>query len=790
MAAAGSIPNTTGRTERLLTQAVAHSSQPADQATAEPGPAARPAIRPLPPLLWTLLTLTAGLLLVQRRDPVTSTTLAVGALAVPMLGYERVFRRWFPGFGARSAALAGGVTLALWCLLEFLLVLIGHTTAPEAQAVLLAVILLPVFALAPPSGRGALDALQVIGSLRVGLRSAGLILVVAVPALAGALVIEHAQHIASGELSPTNAFGVFWLGMALVYLPLAFAVLFAWRVPVALRGIAVGAVSYLPTFVRSPLKVFNFDEYGHLGEARQIIFFGKLFQPDSTVPIGAKYPGFETLVVGIARLTGLPIVAAGQLCILACHIVVVLSLLGIAAIVHQGSVRAAMLAGLLYAVSPQFVQFDALFSYETFALPLFMLMLLTCMAGLTARHSSRQRRRYTGLGVFFLLALLITHHLTTIVLGGALVLAAVTFGITALHRRRVDRPSARAAGWVGRRLALAGIGVVLLVFGYAVAVGADLPAYLGAFPRSAYLGVRSFLGLSRSVNVSTATTYDQRQGATRALFQGTALPTYERLVGIAVQVVLVAICLWVCWRLRRRLTPWLGLAILLAGCYFASLPLSFISVASSGAHRTWAFTFIGVALVASRIAVLSDPALVVDRPSRARALAGTVGMVLLVGAVLMSSYATSVNLYSRFPGPYVMGADGRDDTSDVQRSATWLLDAAGPGAKILSTRRTAMVFTAVSTAQLVAYPGWQIFYPPTQPNASWIELLRSTGAQYLVVDDRLDSAIPTQSYFKPTELPAPSTPLPVASVEKFKQSSWLQEVHADGHIVIYRLIDS
>lgn len=749
--------------------------------------------RPLAFAFWTLLVLVAGLLLVQWRNPATSTVLTIGALALPMLGYDRVFRLWFPGSALRSAALGAGLTLAAWSVAEFLLVLALQTTAPAAQAGVLALILAPVFWLCPPTARATLDGLQVIGSVRVGLRSAGLVLFAGLPAAAGALIIRHAQHLAAdipnaSAKVPSSAFAIFWAGMALIYLPLAFGVLFAWRVPDALRGIVIGAVSYLPTFVRSPLKVFNYDEYGHLGEAREIIFSGKLFQPDSTIPIGAKYPGFETLVVGVCRLTGLPVVAAGQLCILACHIVVVLGLLSIASVVHQGSSRAAMLAGLLYAVSPQFVQFDAMFSYETFALPLFMMVMLATLSGISARHNPESRRRYGVLGGFFLLTLLITHHLTAIVLGAALVLTSLTFGITALHRRRVDRPSARAAGWAGRRLVLSGIAVLGLVFGYAVAVGANLPGYLGAFPRSAYLGVRSFLGLSKTVNVASATSYDQRQGATRALFQGTALPPYERIVGIAVQFVLLVICLWVLWRLRHRLTPWLGVAFVLAGCYFASLPLSFISVASSGAHRTWAFTFIGVALVVSRIAVLGDPALVVDRTSRLRAVTGTFGMVMLVGAVLVSSYATSVNLYTRFPGPYVMGADGRDDTPDVQRSAQWLLNEAGPNAQILSTRRTASIFTAVSTAQLVSFPAWQIFYPTIQPAPQWIDALKAAGVQYLIVDTRLATAVPQQSYFRPSEPAPPSTPLPRASITKFQTSSWLRQVHTDGNIIIYKVI--
>ena len=86
----------------------------------------------------------------------------------------------------------------------------------------------------------------------------------------------------------------------------------------------------------------------------------------------------------------------------------------------------------------------------------------------------------------------------------------------------------------------------------------------------------------------------------RVPFAGAQNPMYETVCGLLypfVALTLVLVSLAVLWRNRRRLgsAPW-GFAAL-GAMFFLSLPMVLTSGGAEGAHRSWAFTFIGIAVL-------------------------------------------------------------------------------------------------------------------------------------------------------------------------------------------------
>jgi hypothetical protein len=222
--------------------------------------------------------------------------------------------------------------------------------------------------------------------------------------------------------------------------------------------------------------------------------------------------------------------------------------------------------------------------------------------------------------------------------------------------------------------------------------------------------------------------------------------------------------------------------------YFASLPFLLVAGASPGAHRSWAISFIGLAVTLPAVWLPSNPA--AEGRRRVTVAANTYGALLASAALsvaLVGDYSASSNAYERFPGPFVLNTDGRNVTSDMIRSAQWFAASEGRGQSILTTSRTFAVFGAYAGAQQRPFPAWEIFFPLVRPEKRYVDLMREKGFRYIVTDDRMTTELPHGRYFNLAEPNPPAWPLPAACLTKFDSLKWLSKIHQDGHITIYRL---
>jgi hypothetical protein len=274
----------------------------------------------------------------------------------------------------------------------------------------------------------------------------------------------------------------------------------------------------------------------------------------------------------------------------------------------------------------------------------------------------------------------------------------------------------------------------------------------------------------------------QEQTALRPLFSGSRLPPYERLISFAIQpALLVAFSIGLCKGRRRRQAAFWALAIL-GLAYFVSLPMVLTPGGSPGAHRTWTYSYIGLAVViAVGVAAVTRGSGTGRRALRWIAVIG-------ICSVLMGNYASAVNDEERFPGQFVFGSDGRNMPTELVDLTKWFVQSEGRGRVVLADLRTYAAFGAYAEAKdPVSFPGWELFFPITPPRPEIVSELRNDGIQFVVVDNRLATEPPERgTYFSSFE-PGVVVPLPEASVAKFDTISWLQAIHRTEHYTIYQV---
>lgn len=752
----GTVASRTGRQRLDNSDNVAGLDDEVQSHTTRP----RPASRRIGLRFAALLALLA--VLIPLPTPARAVGLVVVGVLLPIVLWGRLVGERFDGL--RDYRVGAGIiaTLSGWTLVELVLlaVRLGANTWTSALALLL-VCATPLVLNTPmkrPTGTAAW--------LRA---AAGPAVAVAVGFGAGAALLAWSMRLNLKYTDSILTFNVFWLGVLAVTLPCLWL---AFRRADPLPQfclIVLGISTFIPTFMRSPLAPNQSDELAHWGETKRMMADGLLFQPDPVVSMGPKYPGLETLTTGVARLAALSPMNAGHLVVALAGIA---TAFGIAALARTigASRRGSLVAGALYVISPQAVMFHQIYSYESLAVPLavWFLVAVVCLSQRT--HSND---RWTVPAVVTLgAALLVTHHLTTFGTAGIV----ITLAVIALVRPRGE------LRWVP--LAICGIGLTALGTAWAVAVNADLPVYLGNYLKYAAQGIHNFVSGTSGTSPDVLSS-NTRFGSTRELFGGSVLPTYERITAYVVQPLLAVWFAYAVWTVRKRLsTARLGFA-LVGLAYFASLPLTLLSGAGSGAHRSWALSFIGISIILS---------LAIDRPSaiskqRVRfspALLTGVGVLCSV-AILVASFASEDNAARRLPGPFQLGADGRTFTAATVRAAQWFERTQGSGQTVITNHRTLTVFGSYGDAVEPPFPQWLIFYPTTEPDPTVVHSFLSSGINYVIVDSELAKSVPVETYFGTGEPPAPSVPLPQASLTKFDTLPWLSRIHTDGNITIYKV---
>ncbi|HLH60448.1 MAG TPA: hypothetical protein VKV20_02095 [Ktedonobacteraceae bacterium] len=601
-----------------------------------------------------------------------------------------------------------------------------------------------------------------------------------------------------GRISAAWGEPLFWFGLLAIFLPVAARLLSqkpARRERVGL--LVVLAISlYFVQILQYPLYFAGYDEFLHVRTAQDIAASGRLFSTNPLLPISAFYPGLEIVTNALSSLTGLSIFVAGSVLIGTAWLVLVPSLYLIYERISD-SMWIAGMATLLYMTNPNFVFFDSIFAYESLALSLAVFVLFLVVR--RGYVSGRPRLGFTIAAWLGIGAIVVTHHLTSFMLLGFLLVWTVVFLLLwklRPGRERIERGSASPTPgpYTPNQTIEANPGGIVVV---SLMLTSAWLIYTGGAALG-YLTPHVTGALSQLVQIAT------HHSQARQPFQSTTAtgsPLWERLMVYASLVLILLglpFGLFAAWRRYRSS----AFALALACAVFAFPGILILHLTQTGAEvasRSTEFLFVAIAFVLAMAArrfllpVTSwscapgrKDGMIITRVRPCITLCALA--VLFVGQIAMSAGSSG----SFLPGPYQVSADDRSIEPEGITAAVWANTYLGPGHIVASDRDNTELmatygrqFAETSGSARIAV-SW--VFLATQFGTGVVTILRQDHIQYLVVDLRLSTALPaTGTYFNNGEPGAQhyTQPIDRAALEKFDFVPGVSRIFDGGDIIIY-----
>lgn len=577
---------------------------------------------------------------------------------------------------------------------------------------------------------------------------------VAVVSSMGLLLVALADTAARSSTSWAEP--LFWLGLLVVFAPiaarLASSALVRWE---AIGLIVLLAVElYLVKILQSPLTFTYHDEFMHWRTAYDIITTHHLFTTNYILPISSMYPGMEIATNSLVSLTGLSVYGAGSILI---GVARTLFMLGLFLLYERisGSFQTAGVAVALYAANPNFVFFDAAFSYESLAISLTVLVLFSSLRG----WSGTQERPVQMILVSLLaiMSVVTTHHLTAYFLAAFLVM----WLLIDIVRRRSSREHKGP-------LSMAIIAVVSCLVWTVFVANASIE-YLAPPLRSALVSLMRLI---------------TQEATPRRLFEqasGQVTPLWDKIVSFgAVGLILLVLPFGLVqiWKRHRSSSLALTLAICALG-YPITLSMRFVGAAWEAANRSSEFLFLALALV---LAAGLRPLLSSGRFGSISQILFTIGASLLVMGGLIIGWPPAWLLPGPYEVPVGLAGGSRSVEQEGVAAAEWARSYLGPGnivgadetnMLLMSTYGQQQVSTTLSGGQDI---NWVLYAPQMQ--AEQEKTLRRGSVRFLVVDYRL-ATVPslTKNYY-------PGTDIKIA-LSKFDSIRGISKIFDSGDIRIY-----
>ncbi len=560
-------------------------------------------------------------------------------------------------------------------------------------------------------------------------------------------------------------FAIFWLGMVVFLVPAAIRIVSSSTA----RGerlflvAAVGLFEFLPKLLRDPSSPLYSDELAHWRQAEAVRHTGKLFGANPLIWVIKGFPGLHAVTATLGELTGLSTWSTAEVLLAILH---VLTLVGVFLIGERvgRSTRMGAIAALIYAVAPNYMFFNAQFSYESLAIVLVIWCLVCVVVAHDQERSSSSRRVWLGLAGVLSLATVPTHHLSSYLL------VLLLLALSTLHtlRRREANSGLSAELWL--LTAVTGLAAVC----WAVFVAPDVGSYLGEPIQGAVKSVGSLLG----------------GHAPRALFkssaapQASSVPIYEKLCAFLTPVLAVLAAAAVLVRIWRE-RDYRPLTVMFAGlalAYFASFPFILTAAGGESGQRSWAFSYLGLAVV---VAPVIDGLLPVTR----RRFRSTVLLLAAFVVVLVGNVSADLNVEYRFPGPYVYGSDTRSLTGELRAATAWLAATRGTGLKVVTDRYSGLALGSFGDEWVVTpsagFPVWELYSSDGHPSPQLMTQLAASGYSYLVVDKRMAEFKPLVGvYFSSAE--PPGFHVSRADLAALDRAPWLVKLYDSGNIEIFR----
>ena len=517
---------------------------------------------------------------------------------------------------------------------------------------------------------------------------------------------------------------LWWLGLGAIYAPTAVNLL---RTNVSrnnrlLLVVLLGMALYGVKLVNTPLHPAYHDEFAHLRVAVDIFNNQTLFSYAPQLPVTPLYPGMGIATVALARLSGLPLYLSGLILLGSARLVMMFALFMLFERI-SGSSRVAGIAALIYVCNPNYLLFDAQYSYESLALPLALMAISMLVRRMVT--GSLNRFGFNVAAMVLVAAIAVTHHLTAYMTIMFLGLWTFTGGIQALFRQKHQRATTLPV-WVFVFALF--INAIWLLF-----VANFTLRYLTFIFGSAFDGV-----------VNLVQGGEIKRLPFQAAEGGTAAPLVERLLGLGsagLIVLLLPFGLIEIWRKHREKVTALTLA--LAACLHpATLLLRLTGGGWEISNRSSEFLFVGVGLLLALALVnLKLPKWMTL--ARAR-LAMPILLVLFFGGIMIGW-----SPWMRLKWPYMVVADYRSIEPQGIQAAYWMRDTLGRYNVVASDRINNMLMAGLGEQNTVSGNGFTTagIFLQARLGQGELDVIRKAKINYLVVDKRLSTGFPKYGYY-------------------------------------------
>jgi uncharacterized membrane protein YidH (DUF202 family) len=616
------------------------------------------------------------------------------------------------------------------------------------------------------------------GSLRLRLFAAAVLPPV------GAVVILLALHHAAELAEADHAqFALFWAGLLCGMLPLV-----ALACSTGINGVTrtcalvgIGLFGMVPRLLRlpaGPMGPIGNDEFAHMRQALETYLSGDVGHASQLLPISQHFPGLHQTISAFARLMGSPLWPPALTVVALAHVLSVLAVYQLVRAVGASASGAAA-GAVVYTVNPSWASFDVAVSYESLALP----VLLWCLAAAVAASCAPKQPglRYIAVVVVCAAALPIIHHLATIMLCLILALLIVA-GV--VRRVRVaaakDRGAPREHLWP---LLLAASCLLVSIAFWWSKIYDTLIAYLSPALTNGWAQLQQ-IRMPAAGELS----------GIRTPFSGAQNPIYEKVCGLLfppVVLVLFLVSLAVLWRNRRRFgsASW-GFAAL-GAMFFLSLPMVLTRGGAEGAHRSWAYSFIGIAVLCGLAWSFRVPHAVAARFGRPGVRIGVVGVALTV--MYVGCAALGTNISSRFPGSAHVGDDARSLSRESAAVAAWLAAHAPVDTPVVVdhyvSQQVGWVGRMAPLAPSAPFPLWDLYMSAEPVRPSVLKQVLDADVRYFVVDARMATTRPRMGVWFNNEEPGAggTSPFPQVAIDRFNCLPWLRARYAAGPLTVYQV---
>lgn len=574
-------------------------------------------------------------------------------------------------------------------------------------------------------------------------------------------LVAHGYSLA--RIDAPLALPFYWSGLALM------VVVPAWRLmqPNLTRRdrlsivLVLGVALYMAKVMQHPLTFAYHDEHAHWRSALDIVRTGKLFNVNPLLPVTPLYPGLAVATAAISELSGLDLHLSSLLLLTAARVVFMLALFHLFEAATR-SERAAGLGTAIYAINPNFLYFDAQFSYETLALPLAVMLVYAVLRS----QAEGENANIPGLSLIAALTVAsnaMTHHFTSYMT----ILFLLGWGVVGLvlRKHRHNRPSS---------LNIAVLALLINLFWLLYVANFTL-SYL------AYVFVSAFQSLANAAGAG---------GSIRRPFEAAdaaaAPPLYQRLLGFAsvgFTMAGIPFAVWEVWRRHRTR----AILIAMAAAAMLQPAMYVLRLTPSGweiSNRSAEFIFLGLApTVALAVFNLSFPKWLdgIRRWIVPPALA-----IMLAGGVIVSS-ATWMLL----PWPYQAGSDQRSIELQGVAAAEWSEEFLGPDRRYIADRVNAQLWSTHGR-QFLAYVDGHPILPGLILSPRFDDysrkILADSRLEYVVADMRFSEQKPAYDYYIAENeklIYGTVNPLPRASLEKYDNIADVQRIFDSGGIVVY-----